>query len=402
MIARAALGAALLAGGPKLLAAQERLEWMAHGTVVARHASPAPGGGSDTEGYLTQPMLSLRAPLPGALSFLGTLNFESLTLDRGELTPGAWGEGYVDRRHPHTTVHELILSRQLAIGRARVGVAAGKGFVPFGTDDPMSRPMLSYPVNHHFAQILERAVMIVQFGVGPVLLEAALFNGDEPERPGQWPLLRHDGRWRFGDSWSARAQWRPGSAWEVQASLASVRSPEHRGGAGGNHDKQSLSVRWHRVDRGAERYFLVEYARTSELEGFFVFPSVLAEGRLSRGRLGVAYRFERTERPEEARLLDPYRAQRPHLENAILGVSRWTLHTARVDANWEHASGFRAKPFVEVTLGRVAKVGGGFADPVGTYGTHRVRHLAAGVVLSWRDAGHRMGRYGLASAPHHH
>ena len=32
-------------------------------------------------------------------------------------------------------------------------LSAGKGFAPFGTDDPMSRPIFRYPVNHHLAQI---------------------------------------------------------------------------------------------------------------------------------------------------------------------------------------------------------------------------------------------------------
>ena len=57
----------------------------------------------------------------------------------------------------------------------RLSLTAGKGFAPFGTDDPMSRPVLRYPVNHHLAQILERAVAIgrsiagaVTAGVRPV------------------------------------------------------------------------------------------------------------------------------------------------------------------------------------------------------------------------------------------
>ena len=36
---------------------------------------------------------------------------KAVTLEGGELTPGAWGEGFVDRRHPHTYVHELLADR---------------------------------------------------------------------------------------------------------------------------------------------------------------------------------------------------------------------------------------------------------------------------------------------------
>lgn len=53
----------------------------------------------------------------------GTLDLESATMPNGELAPGAWG----------------------------------KGLVRFDTDHPKARPFLRYPVNHHWAQILERA-----------------------------------------------------------------------------------------------------------------------------------------------------------------------------------------------------------------------------------------------------
>lgn len=374
---------------------------MARGVLALRRADPAPDRTPDTEVRLTQPTLSIRATGPWALTLLGTLNLESLTLPDGELTPGAWGEGYVDRRHPHTTVHEVMLWGSDLLGSLdgawQVGLAVGKGFAPFGTDDPMSRPMLSYPVNHHYAQVLERAVAIAQVRRGPVLLEGGLFNGDEPERPGQWPLLS-----RFGDSWSARLTVEPRSGVELTASLARVFSPEHRPGAGGVHRKQAIAARWHAMSGGGERYVLAEWERTDELDGVFVFHSLLVEGALRRGAWGAAARFERTERPEEHRLADdPYRSQRPHLENAILGTLRWSLYTMRVERAIDAGRRFQLRPFVEVTLGRVAKVGGGIADPFDLYGTDRVRHLAAGIVLDRGMQHHRMGRYGLAAAPHH-
>ena len=36
----------------------------------------------------------------------------------GELAPGDWGEGFVDRRHPHTYLHELVLSADDLLGAA--------------------------------------------------------------------------------------------------------------------------------------------------------------------------------------------------------------------------------------------------------------------------------------------
>src|SRR5207244_11489139 len=121
----------------------------------------------------------------------------------------------------------------------RVSVSAGKGFVPFGSEDPMNRPALAFPVNHHWSQILERAVTMLGLRAGPVTVEAALFNGDEPERPGQWPRLSG----RFGDSWSGRATLTFGPALELAGSYAKVKSPENRPGAATDQLKWHASAR---------------------------------------------------------------------------------------------------------------------------------------------------------------
>ena len=175
--------------------------------LAVTRADPVPGGGAMTEARVVQPLLMLRARTPGGrFALRATADLEGLTMRRGELTPGAWGEGFSDRRHPHTYAHELMLEVTdpfgAAFGVVHASLSAGKGFAPFGTDDPMHRPTLRYPVNHHWSQILERAVVILGARAGPVTAEAGTFNGDEPERPGQWPRIRR----RFGDSWSVRVR----------------------------------------------------------------------------------------------------------------------------------------------------------------------------------------------------
>src|SRR5829696_6153673 len=84
----------------------------AHAVGLTTHATPAMHGRNLTEAYLTQPAVMVDASL-GSLQFAGMLNFEGLTLRRGELNAGVWGEGYVDRRHPHTYLHEAILSYEI-------------------------------------------------------------------------------------------------------------------------------------------------------------------------------------------------------------------------------------------------------------------------------------------------
>ena len=70
---------------------------------VATRESPAIDGRTLAEGYLTQPMIMAQLdPWSGLLSLKGTLDFEGATIKRGELNAGIYGEGYIDRRHPHT------------------------------------------------------------------------------------------------------------------------------------------------------------------------------------------------------------------------------------------------------------------------------------------------------------
>lgn len=367
----------------------------AQAVVALERADAEPGGGSLAEVRVVQPVVHLMAGALSRLRVTAVLNFEGATMPDGELALGNWGEGFVDRRHPHTYLHELVLTADdllgTADGAARLSLSAGKGFAPFGTDDPMVRPFLRYPVNHHLAQILERAVAIAAVHAGPLLAEAGLFNGDEPERPGQWPRVGG----RFGDSWSGRltAGVRPGLT--VAGSYAHVHSPEHRPGAGTDQAKWSLAGRWSRPVRGHPVYALVEWARTSEGGGFFVFHSLLAEGAWSAGRHRLQYRFERTERPEEERIAR-FRSLRPHLENSILGTTRWTSHTVGYELAAVSRSGVELRPLAEVTYARVAKVGGGLFDVEDTYGGRDLWSLAVGIRIGVGGTMHRMGRYGAA------
>jgi hypothetical protein len=381
----------------------------ANGVLLYTYADPVPGNRDLAEVRLVQPAVMVHGGAFGnRLRFLGTLDLEGLTIRNGELTPGAWGEGFIDRRHPHTYLHELMLTGEQVFGETsggvRVSLSLGKGFAPFGTDDPMSRPIVRYPVNHHLAQILERAVVIAGVSAGPLILEGGLFNGDEPERPGDWPRLS-----RFGDSWSGRLTLLPIRELELQGSYARVHSPEHRLGAGTDQRKWSVAARWGGEIDGSPVYGLVEWVRTSEAEGHFVFRSLLAEGAWSPGHGRLHYRFERTERPEEERGLDPFRSVRPHFENSIHGITRWTIHTLGYGFQLTTPrGGLAGMPFIELSYGRITEVGGGLFDVRAFYGKPSFWSIGAGIRLSLGMPVHRMGRYGVAQSrtnagqPEHH
>src|SRR5439155_26093922 len=69
--------------------------------VAFDRSDPVPGGGSLGEVRVVQPMLFFHAGALDRLRLTGVLNFEGATIPQGELAAGNWGEGFVDRRHPH-------------------------------------------------------------------------------------------------------------------------------------------------------------------------------------------------------------------------------------------------------------------------------------------------------------
>ena len=368
---------------------------------LATRASHMPGNRTLTEAYLTQPIIdaTLRA---GWLQGMGMLNLEGLTLRRGELDAGAWGEGYVDRRHPHAYLHELVVGVESRPATLAGSIYGGRGFVPFGSDDPMARPFVSYPVDHHLAQILERLMLVAAARAGPVAIEAASFGGDEPVDPSTLPLAR-----RMGDSWSLRATLTGEELpillgrTELTASYAKVKSPEYREGQGLDQRKMHVGLRFE--DQGGlfTRYALVELARTTDVDrgrDLYTFDAALAEGALCRGGAGVALRWEQSDRPEEERLLDLFRAARPATDVSILGVTRWTTLTGAVSLPALRASLIHVAPFVEVARVTADRTTAAVFDPVRFYGSNGMWRFGAGVRVAGGRAAHgRMGGYGVAS-----
>lgn len=374
----------------------------AHVVGLVTHATPAMAGKSLTEGYLTQPAVMIDAAR-GALSLSGMLNFEGLTLGRGELNHGVYGEGYVDRRHPHTYLHEAMMSVHKSWARAGFSLSAGRGFAPFGSDDPMVRPFVKYPANHHLAQILERWTVIGALRGGPVVLEGGLFSGAEPQNPED---LGDVGQ--LGDSWSARATLLPRPWIEIQGSYAQVHSPENPGGLALDHEMWHASARWQRTVGGMDVYALVETGETNEGSGafqFFEYRTLLAEAAVRRSAWQVAARFERTIRPEEERQFDFFRSVRPHHDNSIVGTTRWTSGALRLSRDWQ-AGKARLQPFAEIVRLRAeAMEEFPVFVPEQIYGSARLWSFSLGVrsnIGKWHD---RMGRYAAARAPtsnHHH
>lgn len=370
--------------------------WGASAILVATEVNPGVSRRVLREGYLTQPMLHAHLlALDGTLSVRGMLDLEGRTLRRGELDPGAYGEGYVDRRHPHTYLHELIAT--IASPHhwpLAASVTGGKGFAPFGTDDPMARPLERFPVNHHLSQILERAVVIGAVRWRRVAVEYGRFNGDEPSFPGDAPNAAH-----FADSWADRVTLRPVAGLELQASAARVLSPESPGGHGFDHHKRSASIRVEHGPALGDMYLLAEWATTDLFDQgrkAFHLGTTLVEGSLTRRSLWVAARYERSLRPEEERLGNPFRTPYPTAEVQLLGTTRVDIATIAAGRD-SRFRGVALAPFAEASLvaPRATTAQPAFV-PQYFYGRSRIVAFSLGLRVAAGMPRHRVGRYGVA------
>jgi hypothetical protein len=379
---------------PRDSALTQEISVMAQAIPLVTRADPTATKSALTEGYVSQPAVMAHGSFDW-LQFRGTLNLEGLTLKRGELSTGGYGEGYVDRRHPHAYIHELLIGAQHSFAGFEGSLFAGRGFAPFGSDDPMVRPFEKFPVNHHLAQVLERVVAIATVRKGPVIGEFGVFGGDEPTSPSSSPNFS-----RFGDSWAARVTVLPFTGTELTGSLADVTSPEVRVGHGLDQRKASMVARFNRETADSWRYALLEYAHTGERDQGEVvntLTSLLGEAAYCAKGFVVAGRVERTDRPEEEQLADPFRTPRPELDLSNLGISRWTIVTATVSPPAARMGIASMRPFVEV-----ARIAVGHGSPAGIfnpefrYGSTRMWMMSAGLRLRAGSMHDRMGRYGVA------
>lgn len=378
-------------------------------TLAVTRQSRGASEGPLTEVFLTRPVVAAHGSFwNGGVAVVAELNFEGLTMPRGEITPGIYGESYYDRRHPHALVHDVVLSATRRRNRVDASLSAGRGFASFGTDDPMSRPFLKFPVNHHLAQLLERVVVIGAAhtrlgGTASVTAEASVFNGDDPVGPFAPPEWE-----RLGDSWSARLTATPVATprahVEVQLSHARVESPEVVAGWGLDQRKWSTSARF--ASTSSRRpYLLVEWAMTDSYSASFRtfrLSTALAEGAVRLGATELGARVERTERPEEERALNPYRTLRPPHDLSINGITRWAVASVRVAYPLLTTAGFGSGVFSEVSYARPrARLSPTAFEPEQFYGTSAIWAFSAGVRVGVGMAHPRMGRYGAAAGEGH-
>lgn len=378
----------------------DRWSLSAMGQVFPVVTAPLQGGRSSdavslTGWYLTQPAVMANLEHEGGrLTLRTTLNFEGITQPNGALAYGGWGEGFIDKRHPHTLLHEFMLSfNSWNVGGADFSLSAGKGFAPYGTDDPMARPGLKYPTNHHLSQILERWTVNGVVLKGGWSAEVGIFGGTEPVDPYDFSNIES-----FGDSWSARLarRWGSGSGpmAEWEASISSAQVVESHESESHATQLWNLAIRHSGMVGNGTLYGLAEASRSDpeEYEGHF---SVLGEVRWNRTGHQPYLRFEYATRPEyprtgEAGTSGFYRYSH---DSEPIGATRWAISTVAYAYQLTDAQ-LSIRPFIEFQHHRVRSERGGIG-PDTLFGTNAFSTISVGVRMFFKGGPMRMGSYGV-------
>ncbi|MGQ0813059.1 MAG: hypothetical protein ACT4O1_01155 [Gemmatimonadota bacterium] len=350
--------------------------------------------------YLTQPALMFNIESAGSkLSLRTTLNFEGITQPEAELTFGAWGEGFLDKRHPHTLLHEAMLS--LNIWSARGGgfsLSAGKGFAPYGTDDPMSRPVVKYPTNHHLSQILERWTVNGVYVNPTWSVEVGVFGGNEPTSPWDFSNLES-----FPNSWSTRISRHIGAGemgvwtWELSGSFGYVKEEHEEGEPAEVTRLFNLALRHEKDHPFGRMYSLIEgsWSDPKDADGYY---SAAGEMSVTRGMHKPYARIEYATRPEFAREGPPNTSGffRYDHDDEPIGSTRWLTIVAGYGVTATQLP-FSARPYVEAQWNRVAEHKGGI-DPETLFGRSSFLSLSAGFRVFLGGESMRMGGYGVLDA----
>ena len=149
-----------------------------------------------------------------------------LLLAAGETADGV--DPLVDRQHPHDLFMELSASVSYRFGGDQSVFLYGglPGEPAFGPPAFMHRPAAmdspEAPISHHWLDSthITFGVLTAGYAKGPFKIEASRFRGREPDEE------RYDIETGALDSTAVRASWNPTENWALQASWASITSPE--------------------------------------------------------------------------------------------------------------------------------------------------------------------------------
>jgi hypothetical protein len=200
------------------------------------------------------------------------------------------GRPLIDRQHPHDLFMQLA-----AIWRTPIGEDTGLTIAGGPAGEPALGPVAFMhrasaaeypfaPLSHHTFDSTHIAygVVTAAFDRGPIVVEASLFNGREPD----------DRRWDFDfgrlDSVSGRVWIKPNDAWEFQISTGHLTHPEEL--EPGNVQRTTASASWFARDGDDFTAVTVGYGVNATDEASR--QAIFAEATRRRGGTSVFGRVE--------------------------------------------------------------------------------------------------------------
>ncbi|HUK87612.1 MAG TPA: hypothetical protein VLT85_08110 [Terriglobales bacterium] len=331
----------------------ERAGWsfMVHGNLVAGYNQQGGPRGAGKAQAMDFAMFMERHKLGrGTVEFRQMLSAEPLTAPH----PGfpelfQTGESYhgqplVDHQHPHDLFGELSVLFTVPI-REKVswyfyGAPAGEpalGPAAF-LHRASAADIPAAPLGHHLQDSTHISYGVVTSGfvLGPVKLEASLFNGREPDE------ARYDFDFAPMDSWSVRASARPGKNWEAQYSFGHLVRPE----AAEPTDlaRQTASLTYNRpLARGHWDTSLV-WGRNRKLQARTTQNSYLLESEVNF--LDKDYAFARLELVDKDELFPSAPPPAPSFRIAAytFGGVRDLVHDSKLQVGLGAAVTFYSKP----------------------------------------------------------
>ncbi|RYF88884.1 MAG: hypothetical protein EON95_19675 [Caulobacteraceae bacterium] len=219
-----------------------------------------------------------------------------LLLAAGETADGV--EPLVDRQHPHDLFMELSASLSYRFGGDQSVFLYGglPGEPAFGPPAFMHRPAAmdspEAPISHHWLDSthITFGVLTAGYAKGPFKLEASRFRGREPDEK------RYDIETGALDSTAVRFSVNPSENWALQASWASIVSPE---ALEPEHDERrlSLSALYTRDFGGTKVSGTLAWARKDVVPGD-TSQAWVVEGAVQPGPWTIFTRLEQVDQSE--------------------------------------------------------------------------------------------------------
>jgi hypothetical protein len=266
---------------------------------------------------------------PGNLTLTGMASLEPATVgtcgyrEMFQIGETCHGQPLVDRQHLHDLTMQLATAWRMPV-TSGIGLTLAGGPVGEPALGPiafMHRPSAAEnpvaPLSHHTFDSTHIAMGVITAALdrGPVIVEASLFNGREPDE-NRWNLIDRGAL----DSWSARLWIRPSSNWLFQLSSGVLKDPEAL--EPGNVRRTTTSLEWFRQREAGSTAVTAAYGRNDKAHA--ALNAFFTEATYRSGANAIYTRFEAVQAETNLLVLGRVPVSQ-HSEFPTAPVVAWTI-----------------------------------------------------------------------------